>query len=170
MKKIGIITGAFDPMHSGHIDFIDSSIEKYGLDKVLVLIEEISKFKQSFAEFTHRKKIVELSIKSIPKARLYEPVSASFPLSSTLPNIKSDFKDAEIYLLIGDDVEKHINTWPNAGELLKGVELIVTKRSGSGKYNQVSSGKARKQIRAGAPSVDLENEALKYCEQKGLYR
>lgn len=171
MKKIGVIAGAFDPMHSGHINFIDSSIKKHGLDRVLVLIEQESKFKQSFAEFSHRKKIVELSIKDKPKIELYQASSASFPLSSTLPNIRSVFLGAEIYLLIGDDVAEHIKTWPNAEELLKGVEIIVTKRkNGSGEHSRVSSGKVREQIKTGTAKVNLEKKALDYCKQNHLYQ
>jgi nicotinate-nucleotide adenylyltransferase len=171
MKKIGVIAGAFDPMHSGHINFIDSSIEKYGLDKALVLIEQESKFKQSFAEFSHRKKIVELSIKDKPKMELYQAASASFPLSSTLPNIKSDFPEAKLYLLIGDDVAEHIKTWPDAEKLLNGVELIVTKRkNGSSEQSRVSSGKVREQIKTGADKVDIEKKALDYCKQNHLYQ
>jgi nicotinate-nucleotide adenylyltransferase len=171
MKKIGVIAGAFDPIHSGHINFIDSSIKKYSLDKVFIIIEKESRFKQSFAEFSHRKKIVELSIKNKPEVELYQALSPSFPLSSTLPNIKYDFQDAKIYLLIGDDVKEHIKTWPNAEKLFQGVEYIVTKRkNGLGKYSRVSSGKVREQIKNGAVKADLGEEALDYCKSNNLYR
>lgn len=165
--KIGIIAGAFDPMHSGHLGFINESVRQYDLDEVLVLVEKKSKHKQSFADFEHRKKIVELSIADSPKIRLYEPASDSFPLSSTVPKIKSEF-DAEFYLLLGDDVGKHIWDWPDAKALFKDVELIVADRS-QGRYGLISSGRVREQIKTGQQQVDMQEAALDYCRLNGLY-
>lgn len=165
--KIGIIAGVFDPMHSGHIGFINESIKQYDLDEMLVLIEKKSKHKQSFADFKHRKKIAELSIADNPKARLYKPASDSFPLSSTLPKIKSEF-DAGFYLLLGDDVSKHILSWPDAQTIFKDVELIVADRS-QGQDARVSSGKVREQIKAGYEKIDMQKAALDYCRLNNLY-
>lgn len=165
--KIGIIAGVFDPMHSGHTGFINESIKQYDLDEVLILIEKKSKHKQSFADFKHRKKIVELSIADNPKARLYKPASDSFPLSSTLPKIKSEF-DAGFYLLLGDDVSKHIWNWPDSQAIFKDVELIVADRS-QGQYGQISSGKVREQIKGSYGKVDMPKTALDYCRLNGLY-
>ena len=168
LMKIGIIAGAFDPMHSGHIDFIGESIRKYGLDKVLVLIERKSKFKKSYAAFNHRKQIAELSTAENPKIELYESLSASFPLSSTLPEIISEF-DGEFYLLICDDVKEHILSWPDAADIFKDVRFIVADRKQSKKYRQVSSGKVRDQIKAGSKEVDMQKDALDYCRRNDLY-
>lgn len=167
-ERIGVFAGAFDPFHSGHLNFIDESIKKYELDKVLILIEEKSKFKQSFADFTHRRKIVELSIKNMPAVELYEPVSASFPLSSTLPKIKKEY-ESELYLLIGDDVREHISSWPDSGKLLAGVKLVVAVRAGEDGHSRVSSGKVREHIQSGVARVDMQADALRYCIRNGLY-
>lgn len=169
LKKIGVIAGVFDPIHSGHLEFIDRTNTKYGLDKVFILIEKKSKFKQSFADFPHRKKIVELSIGSKPKVGIYPASSDSFPLSSTLPKIKSEFQEAKIYLLIGNDVTEHINSWPDAGNLLKNVEIVVTDRTGADQHSRVSSGKVRQQIKNGLKIVDMTKPALDYCWQHNLY-
>lgn len=169
INRLGVIAGAFDPIHNGHINFIDNSIKEYGLDKVLILIEEKSKFKQSFADFSHRKKIVELSIKNKPEVKVYPAVTASWPISSTLPKIKSENPQAKFYLLIGDDVKDHISQWPGSDELLNNVEIIVADRSAAGGQKQVSSGTVRAQIKAGDAQVDMQSDALAYCRQNNLY-
>jgi len=168
LKKIGVIAGAFDPMHSGHLQFIKDSIKQYGLDKVLVLIEKQSRHKKSFAGFEHRKKIAELTIKNLPSVELYESSSDSFPISSTLPKIKSEFK-AKTYLLIGDDVKEHITSWQNSASILKDVELIVADRNHSGGHSRVSSGKVREQIKSKTNTADMQEDALNYCLSNRLY-
>lgn len=168
MKKIGVIAGAFDPIHNGHINFIDSSLEKYGLDRVLILIEEQSKFKQSFADFAHRQKIVELSVEDNPKIELYRSLTASFPLSSTLPELKSKLK-SKFYLLVGNDVKEHILNWPGSGELLKDIELVIADRTEDDDYKQISSGKVRGQIKNKSRTIDMQKDALDYCFKNNLY-
>lgn len=168
LKRIGVIAGVFDPMHSGHLQFIKSSIKKHDLDKVLILIEKRSKYKKSYASFTHRKKIAELSIKYMPAVELYETSSESYPISSTLPKIKKQFK-VRIYLLIGDDVKKHIAGWPGSDDMLKNVELVVANRDKYDNNGHVSSGKVREQIKSDAKNIDMQKDALNYCLNNRLY-
>ena len=167
--RIGVIAGAFDPIHIGHLKFIEDSIETYGLDTVFVLIEEKSRHKKSFADFAHRKKIVEFSVKDNPKVEIYPAKTPSFPISSTLPELKSKY-DAEVYLLVGNDVAEHIKTWDSSSELLENVRLIVADRSSSDGHKRVSSGKVREQIKSGAQDVDMDSDALGYCLQHNLYK
>lgn len=168
LKKIGVIAGVFDPMHNGHLQFIKDSIKKHDLDKVLILIEKRSKYKKSFASFAHRKKIGELSIKDVPAAELYETSSESYPISSTLPKIKKEFK-ARIYLLIGDDVKQHIAGWPGSDYMLENIELVVANRDKYDKNGRVSSGKVREQIKSAAKNIDMQKDALNYCLNNKLY-
>jgi nicotinate-nucleotide adenylyltransferase len=169
IKKIGVIAGAFDPMHGGHLNFIHESIKKYSLDKVLILIEERSKHKPSFADFSHRKKIVELSIGNDPNIEIYQTRTASFPISSTLPELKTKYK-ARFYLLVGNDVGEHILSWPDSDDLLNGVELVVANRSEDNRHKRISSGKVRQQIKNKSNVVDMQKDALNYCLSKGLYK
>lgn len=170
LRKVGIIAGAFDPIHNGHIRFIEESIEKHNLDKVLILIEEKSRFKRSFADFPRRRKMVELSIKNNPKVEIYPSVTDSYPISSTLPKIKAEIKDAKFYLMVGNDVKDHIRQWPGSSELLDNVEIVVADRSSADGHKLVSSGKVREQIKTGATKVDMDKEALSYCRENNLYR
>lgn len=167
--KIGVMAGAFDPIHNGHLKFIDESIGRHDLDKVLILVEEKSMFKRSFANFTHRRKMVELSIKNNPKIEIYPSVTASYPISSTLSKIKAEIEGAKFYLMIGNDVKDHIRRWPGSSELLDKVELVVANRSSADGHKLVSSGKVREQIKTGATKVDMDKEALSYCLENNLY-
>lgn len=68
MKKIIVVSGGFDPIHSGHIAYLDSA-SKYG-DMLIVALnsdEWLAKKKgQAFMSFNERKVILE-NIKSVDK-------------------------------------------------------------------------------------------------------
>ena len=168
MTKLGLLAGVFDPFHIGHLAFIEESISNYGLDRAFILIEEKPKFKETFASFDHRKKIVETSIGNNPKIHIYPPATASFPLSSTLPILKQE-SNAKIYLLVGNDVIDHIHTWPESDKLLAGIELVIADRTEQDRDRRVSSGKVREQIRSGAEPIGMPEEALEYCRANKLY-
>lgn len=164
------MAGAFDPMHKGHLEFIRGTIKNLGLEKVFILIEEKSKHKKSFADLADREKIAELSIKDDHKVGIYPSETPSFPISSTLPKIKSEFSGAQFYLLVGEDVKEHIDTWPNSKELLENVDLVVASRNQADEHGRISSGKVREQLKSKDQKVDIAKEALAYCRQHNLYQ
>ncbi len=167
LERIGVFAGAFDPIHDGHIDFINQSMRDYHLDRVFILIEKKSKYKQIYADFKHRRKMVELSISGEPRIEIYESSSASFPLSSTLPKIKKQYQ-AEFYLLVGHDVAEHIQSWPDAKSILEGVKFVVADRR-HGKHRRISSGKIREEIIRGTEEIAIPKKALNYCLRNNLY-
>ena len=168
MKRIGIFAGVFDPIHLGHIEFIKKVIKENKLDKVYILVEQEPRFKICLASYEHRKKMTELAIKGIPKAEIYEPAAKSFPITSSLPEIRKANPDTGIFLLLGDDVAEHINKWPDAQRLLKGVELVVAERNRDDSLSQVSSLKVRKQIKDG-DDTGLDLKVLGYIRANNLY-
>jgi nicotinate-nucleotide adenylyltransferase len=167
-RKIGLFAGVFDPIHLGHTYFINQAIEDKGLDKVYVLIEREPRYKKCIAPYEDRKNMVELAIKYIQQAGIYEAASPSFPITSSLPDISKAEPDAKLYLLLGDDVAEHINEW-QAAEILKDVELVVVLRGRGGPKTELSSLKIRKQLAETGESAGLDARVLKYCLEKSLY-
>ena len=167
MKRIGIFAGVFDPIHLGHTEFIKKAVKEHSLDKVYVLIEQNPKFKTCLASYEHRKKMAELATENIPEAEIYETAAESFPITSSLPGIKGANPDAEIFLLLGDDVAEHINEW-QAKEILEGVELIVAKRNQGEPLSRISSLKIRQNIQDNEVA-GLEPKVLGYIRAKKPY-
>lgn len=169
MRRIGVIAGVFDPFHLGHKQFILNAIEQNNLDRVLILLEEKSKYKMPLASAMQRKKIIELSIKDQKNISIHESKSKSFPISSTLPQIKAQNLDAKIYLLVGEDVVSHIKSWPDSENLLKNVKLITAKRNINETYGGVSSQKVKNDLRNNPDNAQIAPEALEYCLKEKIY-
>lgn len=169
MKNIGLFAGVFDPIHLGHIHFINQAIKKSGLDKVYLLIEREPKYKDSVAAYEHRRRMVELATARVSKIELYESKSPFFPISSSLPEIRQTNPGASIFLLLGQDVADHIRGWAGANKLLKDVKLIIAPRGGEGVYSETSSFKIRQELKKGKVPAGLDRSVLDYCRQNGIY-
>ena len=167
--KIGVFAGAFDPIHEGHIDFIVSSINKYELDIVFVLIENESIHKKIFASYKDRKNMVERAISKNKKISIYENNFKTFPISNCLPKIKTKNPESKMYLLIGSDVAEHINSWDNAEKLFEGVDLIIANRVTGPQERLIRSGEIRNQIKKSIQPTSLNPDVLKYIQQNRLY-
>ncbi len=128
MKKVGIYSGTFDPIHNGHITFALEAAEKYKLDKVFLLVEPNPRRKQGVKALEHRVKMVELAVKDYPKLGTIHIDQARFTVHETTPILKSRFDPAELYLLIADDVLKHLISWPHVDELYQNFTFIVAAR------------------------------------------
>ncbi|HEX5797350.1 MAG TPA: adenylyltransferase/cytidyltransferase family protein [Candidatus Saccharimonadales bacterium] len=169
MRKIGLFAGVFDPIHLGHTGFIKQAIAADALDKVYVLVEKKPKYKTCLANYEHRRRMAGLAIKDIPQAELYEAPGEYFPITSALPGIKKTEPDAEIFLLVGDDVAGHIGSWHDPTGLIRTARLIIAPRGKTGPYGEVSSLKIRNKLTAGDKNVELDPAVLRYCLKHGLY-
>lgn len=63
MKRVGVYVGAFDPIHSGHLDFARRALDLLNLDKVYFMVEPRPKNVQGVKAYTHRVNMVELMIR-----------------------------------------------------------------------------------------------------------
>lgn len=169
MNKIAVIAGAFDPIHLGHLHFINESIKTYNLYRVYLLIEKDSKHKKIFASYKDRKTMVELAINNQPKIEIYNDQSAYFPISNSLPKIKADNPGSSIHLLIGSDVAEHINDWQDADALFKDVKFIVAKRGSGEEHRSFTSGKIRAELERPQKPLGLNDQVYKYIKENKLY-
>jgi len=128
MKRIGIFSGTFDPVHKGHISFALQAIEAAGLDEVLFVPEPRPRHKQSVTHQSHRIAMINLAIKAYPKLGLLELPDKQFSVATSLPRLVQKYPDAQLLMLIGTDVLGHISVWPNTRQLLKKVGLVVAVR------------------------------------------
>lgn len=166
MTKIGVFAGTFDPIHLGHTGFIEQSIEKNGLNKVLLLIEKNPRFKTCLADYEQRRKMAQLAIADNSRIEIYETDYDDFPLSHCLPKIRAEHEAAELFLLLGNDVAEHIKTWPGFEQLLSGIELIIGERAPA----SPSSVKVRENLRILREKSALHKDVYHYIRQSNLYQ
>ena len=100
--KIAVVSGGFDPIHSGHIDYLSEA--KKNADYLIVALNSdhwLSKKKgKPFMEFSERKQILE-SIKYVDEVIDFDDTDGS--CINALEKIKATYLDASIFFCNGGD-------------------------------------------------------------------
>ncbi len=125
MKRIGIYSGTFNPIHAGHISFALQAINQAKLDRVYFLPERYRSDKSDVEHFGHRVAMIRQAVKPHNRLGLIELTDITFSVDKTLPKLESKFSDDQLVFLLGSDQLKTINNWPNIDRLLKKAEIVV---------------------------------------------
>ncbi|GBR77504.1 nicotinate nucleotide adenylyltransferase [Candidatus Termititenax dinenymphae] len=135
-KKFGILGGAFDPIHQGHIHIAELARQELALDKVYFLPLGIAVHKdqpQHSAE--QRLKLIRNALETQKNFAVLtldiERNSPSYAVD-TLTELKKqpDFTDADLYYIIGIDAFEQIFTWKDPAKLFTLVRFVVVFRPG----------------------------------------
>ncbi len=127
-KKIGIFSGSFDPIHSGHISFALEALRRLGLDRVFFLPEPRPRRKQAVKALEHRVRMVQLALDNQPRLGVIVLEQARFTPHQTLPVLQARFKGSKLYMLIGEDMLDHLADWPHIDELVADVHFVIGTR------------------------------------------
>lgn len=165
MLRIAVLAGVFDPIHLGHLDFIERIIAEKSLNKVYLLAEKAPQHKPVFASFADRLKMIELALENHPNIEIYDCDAENYPISHALPEIKKSNASSQIYLLTGHDVAEHIRSWDGVEQLLKNVEIVVANRN-----DGITSGKIRKSLAKNQIPHGLDPKVIEYIQRAKLYR
>lgn len=194
-QRIGIFAGTFDPIHQGHLAFAHRAIEVCRLDKVYFLVEPRPRHKQAVKSAEHRYHMVDLAIKHDPLLGSIHLPDSQFTIDGTLPRLLARFEGAQLALLMGDDVVRHLTAWPYVERLIDSVEFIIglrhvsqpqaqqglatlnAARGGRLHYSfidmpqetRISSSRIRHELHDGLVPVGLMPEVLRYIQKHGLY-
>ncbi len=131
IKRVGIFSGSFDPVHDGHIAFAEAAIKQCKLDKVFFLVEPRPRRKQGVKALEHRSAMVRIALKHHPHLGSILLHQSRFTVQDTMPVLQARFKGAELFMLLGDDFFTHLSSWPQLDDLVNSVRFIVGTRSHS---------------------------------------
>lgn len=194
IRKVGIFSGTFDPIHDGHITLARQALKAHALDKIFFMVEPRPRRKQGVKAFEHRQRMVELAIKPEPAFGSIVLEQDRFTAHQTLPILKARFKGAELFMLMGDDMLRHLGDWPHVDDLLKDVGFIIGLRKDSArvvqrrvealeqarglsfkykmfqsKHSEYASSRIRLAYKYGHPPEGLTPAVREYIEANGLY-
>lgn len=198
--KIGIFGGAFNPVHNGHIKLATDFYNYLELDKLLFIptCKPPHKSDADFADGTDRIKMLELATEDI---EAFEVSDIEFSLSDksytykTLIELKKEYPDDELYLIIGADQLMQFDRWYHYKDILSMVKLCTSARNDEEEKRvltdkaknldgldmnnfflspfdvlKVSSTDIREKIKSDIDVSDLIPEKVyKYISEKGLY-
>lgn len=181
MKKIGIYSGVFDPIHRGHISFAQKAIKELGLDKVYFLVEPKPRHKKNSSDIRHRLNMAWLALREHKDLELLQLDHPTFSVAETLPWLENKFEDAKLHLLIGTDLFETIHTWRGFDQLKDRVNFVVGQREGqdstgipidhqpiSSGLADLSSSTARDVTTDELPSV-VHDDVASYIQTNNLY-
>ena len=137
-KNIGILGGAFDPIHLGHINLAIYALQETKIDEIWFLPSYRPPHKNfnMFLEYHHRYEMVNISIKNILNFKNcnFEKELCDnniLDITSTydvLINLKKEFVNFNFYIIIGLDSLYQLDTWKNFDKLIDEFEFLVGER------------------------------------------
>lgn len=130
--KIGILGGAFNPPHIGHLVLAQDMLKALGLDKIFFIPTNRSPHKQGCrTEAVHRLKMVQLNIAG---NRRYEAMDLEIKRGGisytidTIKELKELYSRSEFYLIVGSDLAGAFSSWHKFEDLRTMVKIAVARR------------------------------------------
>lgn len=136
MRKIAIMGGSFDPVHVGHVSFVNDVLAQLPVDEAVFMPAKLQPFKldEEPAPFYDRKEMLCLATKSEPFMSVSELENELQGVSYTYRTLR-EFKkmtgrDTKVYFLVGTDTFMQMDTWKESSDLLGNNSIIVAHRPG----------------------------------------
>lgn len=134
LKKIGILGGTFNPIHSMHIDIAKQAKNILVLDQIIFIPSANPPHKKGaeIEPFCHRFKMVELAIEGI-EGFLVSNIENKIKHKKsytvdTLKALKLIYPKDKLYFIIGSDCIFDIEKWYRVEQIFKYCELVVFRR------------------------------------------
>lgn len=135
-RKIGIMGGTFDPIHTGHLVTAEAVRIEYGLEKVLFIPAANPPHKQNFqvTPAMHRYIMTVMATYSNPHF-FVSPIELERPgLSYTIDTLRALIEqyghDTDFYFITGADAVAELPTWHDIDDLLELCYFVAATRPG----------------------------------------
>jgi nicotinate-nucleotide adenylyltransferase len=183
----GILGGAFDPPHRGHVELARAARAHYGFDRLLVLVVADPGHKQTVASAEARLELAGVAFRGVPG------VEVELDRHSRTVDFLEERQPENAVFLVGSDELAAFTSWKQPARVLELVSLGVAMRPGVPEDEllelsarlpapdrisffamqpiPVSSREIRERIRIGEPIDDLVPPAVaEAISRLGLYR
>jgi nicotinate-nucleotide adenylyltransferase len=135
-ERWGILGGAFDPLHFGHLTLAREIRNKVKLDGVLLVptLEPPHRPQQPVVRFEDRVTMLELALKgeaAMAVSRIEETTSRPSYTLDTVRALKKKYPQVEFVFIIGADIVSQFKSWHCWQDLLREIKLIVGYRRGA---------------------------------------
>lgn len=187
-QKIGLLGGAFNPPHIGHLIMADQVRNQLGLDEVWFVPTKEAPHHDGKVIDTSFEDRVNMVVRAIAGNSYFdlntlegEREGKSYTID-TIRVLNEKYPDKEFYFIIGADMVASLDSWHEIDDLVKMVQLVGVNRPGYERENnypiiwvdipsmKISSTQIRENIRQGQPVRYLvPNEVVAYIVEKGLY-
>lgn len=135
MKKIGIYSGSFNPIHHGHVMLANYLVEFSDLDELWFVVSPQNPLKQKdeLLDDEERLKMVQLAVGDDPRFHVSD-IEMHLPTPSytinTLTALSEQHPDCQFVFICGMDSLQNLHRWREYEKILDGYKLLVFPREG----------------------------------------
>ncbi|GGH28117.1 nicotinate-nucleotide adenylyltransferase [Paenibacillus segetis] len=135
MKRVGILGGAFDPIHLGHLLAAEAAREQYRLEEVWFMPSHIPPHKHQAGVSGEQR--LEMVKEATRNHGAFKPLDIELRRGGvsytvdTIREIKKLHPDLELYFIIGADMVNYLPKWEGIEELTEMLHFIGLQRPGS---------------------------------------
>ena len=135
MKKIGIYSGSFNPIHHGHVMLANYLVEFSDLDELWFVVSPQNplKKKEDLLDDDERLKMVQLAVGDDPRFCVSD-IEMHLPTPSytinTLAALSEQYPDCQFVFICGMDSLQNFRNWREYQKILDNYELLVFPREG----------------------------------------
>lgn len=128
--KIGIYGGTFDPVHLGHVSLAKQVKKKMGLDKLIVIVANVSPAKVDrppVASAKRRLEMARLAFQGIEGVEVSSVEVDREEVSYTIDTVKilrEAYPTEDFYLIVGPDEFEKFSDWNEADQLENLTEVV----------------------------------------------
>ncbi len=121
VQRLGVFGGAFDPPHLAHVALVEAAVAQLQLDQVRVLPTGQAWHKpRNLSDAEHRLAMTRLAFADVPQVVVDEReilrTGPSYTVD-TLHELQTEYPQAQLYLLLGDDQRRSLSSWHQIGEI-----------------------------------------------------
>ena len=135
MKRIGIYSGSFNPIHHGHVMLANYLVEFSDLDELWFVVSPQNPLKQKseLLDDDERLKMVQLAVGDDPRFHVSD-IEMHLPMPSytinTLTALSEQHTDCQFVFICGMDSLQNLHRWYQYQSILDNHELLVFPREG----------------------------------------
>ena len=135
MKKIGIYSGSFNPIHHGHVMLANYLVEFSDLDELWFVVSQQNplKKKEDLLDDDERLKMVQLAVDDDSRFKVSD-IEMHLPTPSytinTLAALSEQYPDCQFVFICGMDSLQNFKNWREYQKILDNYELLVFPREG----------------------------------------
>lgn len=189
MRRVGLLTGTFDPVHLGHVEMARAAMAECKLAEVWFLVNPEPGHKAGVTEAADRQAMVALAVAGEAGMRAGEPDRDGGSLRAhrmaDFDALTREYLDTEFVYVIGADVLESMRNWEDYEPAVQRVQFAVAHRAGSPKvvpdrrlraqmfeldrHGGASSRVIQGQLAAGEVPSELDPRVYEYIRERRLY-
>lgn len=131
-RRIGVFGGAFDPPHAAHVALARTAVTDLQLDELRVVPTGQAWHKtRTLSPAEHRLAMAQLAFADVPRVvvddREIQRSGPSYTID-TLRELKTQWPNAELFLIVGEDQAHALSTWREWQGILQIAIICVAER------------------------------------------